>query len=71
MGRHEKRLAAIRHNPSNVAWVDLVTVCDVCFGKPRRGGGSHLIYYTPWMDHPVIVLQPRRGKPSLIRCVRF
>ena len=23
--------------------------------------GSHLIYDTPWMDHPLLVLQPRKG----------
>jgi len=62
MVRYEKRLARIRNNPSDVAWADLVSVCDVCFGRPRRGGGSHLIYDTPWMDHPVLVLQSRRGK---------
>jgi len=62
MGRHEKRLEAIRNNPSDVAWTDLVNICDVCFGRSRRGRGSHLIYDTPWMDNPVLVLQPRKGK---------
>ena len=41
---------------------DLLFVCDLCFGEPRRGQGSHLIYETPWMEHPVLVLQPRKGK---------
>ncbi len=71
MSRHEKRLAKTRRNPSDVAWADLVAVCDLCFGKPRRRKGSHLIYETPWMDHPVLVLQPRKGraKPYQVRQV--
>lgn len=71
MARHEKRLARIRRNPSDVAWADLLAVCDLCFGKPRRRKGSHLIYETPWMDHPVLVLQPRKGraKPYQVRQV--
>ena len=71
MSRHEKRLAKIRSNPNDVAWADLVAVCDLCFGKPRRRRGSHLIYDTPWMDHPVLVLQPRksRAKPYQVRQV--
>lgn len=62
MTRGEKRLQGIRNNPRNVSWPDLVAVCDLCFGKPRRRRGSHLIYDTPWMDHPLLVLQPRKGK---------
>ena len=71
MSRHEKRLAKMRRNPSDVAWADLVAVCDLCFGKSRRRKGSHLIYDTPWMDHPVLVLQPRKGraKPYQVRQV--
>ena len=71
MSRHEKRLAKMRRNPSDVAWADLVAVCDLCFGKPRRRKGSHLIYETPWMDHPVLVLQSRKGraKPYQVRQV--
>lgn len=71
MARHEKRLAKMRRNPSDVSWADLVAVCDLCFGKPRRRKGSHLIYETPWMDHPVLVLQPRKGraKPYQVRQV--
>ena len=46
-------------------------VCDLCFGRPRRGKGSHLIYETPWMDHPLLVLQPRKdkAKPYQVRQV--
>ena len=71
MARHAKRLVKIRSNPNDVAWADLVAVCDLCFGMPRRGRGSHLIYETPWMDHPVLVLQPRKGraKPYQVRQV--
>ena len=62
MTRDKKRLERIRNNPADVSWADLVAVCDICFGKPRRGRGSHLVYATPWMDHPLLVLQPRKGK---------
>ena len=62
MSRREKRLARIRNGPKAVQWADLLNVCDLCFGKPRQGEGSHLIYDTPWMDHPVLVLQPSKGR---------
>lgn len=71
MPRHEKRLARIRRNPNDVAWSDLAAVCRLYFGKPLRRRGSHVIYATPWMDHPVLVLQPRKGgaKPYQVRQV--
>ena len=71
MSKHDKRLERIRRNPNGVAWSDLVAACDLCFGKPQRRRGSHLIYVTPWMDHPVLVLQPRKGgaKPYQVRQV--
>ncbi len=62
MVRHERRLAKIRNNPADVSWADLTGICNMFFGKPRQGRGSHVIDDTPWMDHPVLVLQPRRGK---------
>jgi len=62
MTRNEKRVKRIRNSPNDVKWADLIAVCDLCFGKPRRRRGSHLIYDTPWMDHPLLVLQPRKGK---------
>ncbi|MXW57858.1 MAG: toxin HicA [Acidimicrobiia bacterium] len=62
MTRNEKRVERIRNSPNDVKWADLIAVCDLCFGKPRRRRGSHLIYDTPWMDHPLLVLQPRKGK---------
>ena len=60
--RYERRLEKIRNNPADVSWADLTGICNMIFGKPRQGRGSHVIYDTPWMDHPVLVLQPRRGK---------
>ena len=62
MTRGEKRLRRIRNNPDDVSWPDLIAICDLFFGKPRQRRGSHLIYDTPWMDHPLLVLQPRKGK---------
>lgn len=62
MTRNEKRMERIRNSPNDVKWADLIAACDLCFGKPRRRRGSHLIYDTPWMDHPLLVLQPRKGK---------
>ena len=60
--QRRRRLAKIRNNPNDVSWADLRGICDVWFGKPRQGRGSHVIYETPWMDHPVLVLQPSKGK---------
>lgn len=60
--RFERRLAKIRNNPTDVSWADLIGICNMYFGKPRQGRGSHVIYDTPWTDHPILVLQPRQGR---------
>lgn len=58
----EKRLSAMRANPSNVRYRDLAKVCESFFGSPRTTGGSHAVFKTPWSGDPRVNIQNDRGK---------
>ncbi|ELR98933.1 hypothetical protein [Gloeocapsa sp. PCC 73106] len=62
MSQIEKILEAIRANPKNVDFLDLVKVCDHYFGKPRQKGTSHRVYKTPWQGDPRVNIQESKGK---------
>jgi hypothetical protein len=62
MGNVEKILERMRTEPANVRFTDLQRVCDSFFGQPRQGGGSHVIYKTPWPGNPRINIQNDKGK---------
>ena len=57
----EQILAAMRQNPKGIRFRDLCKVCDAYFGAPRRGGGSHRIYRTPWPGNPRVNVQNDKG----------
>lgn len=61
----------MRRNPRDVRFTDLRKVCDVYFGEPRRGGGSHRVYKTPWPGDPRVNIQNDKGraKPYQVRQV--
>ena len=65
----EKLLAAIRNNPKDVRFQDLVKVCDAFFGEPRQKGTSHRVYRMPWRGDPRVNIQERNGraKPYQVR----
>ncbi len=67
----EALLEAIRNNPKGVRYSDLAKLCDEKFGEPRRAGGSHRVYRTPWPGDPRVNIQSRRGmaKPYQVRQV--
>lgn len=57
-------LAAMRRNPGNVRFADLMWLCCTYFGEPRRAGGgtSHYVFKMPWPGDPRINLQDAGGK---------
>ena len=55
-------VAAMRRAPSAVRFVDLRKVCEHYFGPPRRSGGSHLVFRTPWRGDPRVNIQSDRGQ---------
>lgn len=56
-----KILAAMRENPRNIAYQDLVKVYEHYFGPPRTTGGSHAVYRTPWPGDPRVNIQNDHG----------
>ncbi|GAA2427581.1 toxin HicA [Mycolicibacterium llatzerense] len=50
----------MRESAANVAYSDLVKVCDRHFGEPRQGGTSHAVYRTPWAGDPRVNIQKGR-----------
>ena len=56
-----KILAAMRENLRNIAYQDLVKVCEHYFGPPRTMGGSHAVYRTPWPGDPRVNIQNDHG----------
>lgn len=57
MGKDAKILRGMRRNPAQVRFTDLARVCDAYFGPPRKRGGSHRIYRTPWPGDPRVNIQ--------------
>jgi hypothetical protein len=51
-----------RTSPQNVRFADLHQLCVHYFGDPRRSGGSHHIFKTPWQGDPRINIQDDHGK---------
>ena len=61
----------ILENPKNVKFIDLLTLCEKYFGKPRVSG-SHHIFKTPWKGDPRINIQKdgKMAKPYQVRMVQ-
>lgn len=53
---------AMRANPNGVRFIDLSRVCEHYFGPPRRSGGSHNVFKTPWPGDPRVNIQNDKGK---------
>jgi len=58
----EKLLASMRESPQNVRYTDLLKVCEHHFGTPRRSGGSHAVFKTPWPGDPRVNIQNDHGQ---------
>ena len=57
-----KILAQLRNEPHNVRFSDLCRLCEFFFGPPRQGGGSYMIYRTPWQGDPRVNIQNNKGR---------
>lgn len=57
-----KIVAAMRANPRNIRYDDLVKVCEHYFGVPRTSSGSHVVFKTPWQGDPRVNIQDDHGK---------
>ena len=57
-----KIVQAMRNNPCDVKYLDLVTVCEFYFGKARTSGSSHAVFRTPWAGDPRVNIQNNRGQ---------
>jgi hypothetical protein len=57
----EKIVAAMRANPRNIRFDDLVKVCGHYFGPSRTSGGSHAVFKTPWQGDPRVNIQNDHG----------
>lgn len=57
----EDVIEIMRRNPKGVRFRDLCQVCDYYFGEPRRSGGSHRVYRTPWQGDPRVNIQGDKG----------
>jgi hypothetical protein len=49
-------------SPANIAYKDLVRVCEYYFGSPRQRGSSHAVFATPWHGDPRVNIQTDRGR---------
>ena len=57
-----KIVQAMRNNPRDVRYLDLVKVCEFYFGKARTSGSSHAVFRTPWAGDPRVNIQNNRGR---------
>jgi hypothetical protein len=55
-------VSQMRANPKGVRFVDAQRVCEAYFGKPRRRGGSHLVYKMPWAGDPRVNILDFQGQ---------
>ncbi|QXE91071.1 toxin HicA [Geomonas subterranea] len=51
----------LRRAPEAVRFAELCRVCEHYFGEPRRRGGSHQVYKTPWTGDPRVNIQNSNG----------
>jgi hypothetical protein len=58
----DKIVKAMRANPQGIAFNDLKAVFEHYFGSPRHGGGSHIVFKTPWPGDPRVNIQNDKGK---------
>lgn len=57
-----KLVNAMLANPSNIAYNDLVEVCQHYFGAPRQDTTSHAVYTTRGQGDPRANIQNKQGK---------
>lgn len=61
MTQIDKIVAAMRQNPTNIRFAELVKVCEHYFGEARQRGTSPRVYKTPWLGDPRVNIQEDKG----------
>jgi hypothetical protein len=61
MASAKKALEAMRREPRNVRYADLLKICIAHFGEPRQSGSSHSVFKTPWPGDPRVNIQNDHG----------
>ena len=56
-----KIIARMEASPRNIAYADLVKVCEHYFGQARQRGSSHAVFATPWRGDPRVNIQSDHG----------
>ncbi|MGB3276463.1 MAG: toxin HicA [Castellaniella sp.] len=62
MSSIEKIIQQMKAQPHAVPFKDVVKICRVRFGPPRRTRGNHVIFKTPWAGDPRFNLQNANGQ---------
>lgn len=62
MGSVEQLVSKMRNSPKATSFRDLHSVRVHYFGDPRRSGGSHEVFKTPWAGDPRVNIQDDHGK---------
>ncbi len=60
-----KILTQMRTEAASVRFADLKHVCELYFGEPRQGSGSHVVFRVPWPGDPRVVIQNHQGKAKV------
>ena len=62
MTRVDQIVAAMRANPVDVRYSELMKVCVHYFGEPRQHGSSHAVFKTHWPGDPRVNIQSDKGR---------
>ena len=52
----------LERSPHNIGFVEVCSICDYYFGKPRQESTSHRVYKMPWIGDPRVNIQEKNGK---------
>ncbi len=71
MAKVEDLVEAMRRNPRDVSFLDVLRVCRHYFGEPRQSKSSHVVFRMPWQGDPRVNIQNSNGnaKPYQVRQV--
>ena len=65
--RIEEIVNGMRSSSKSVRFQELKIVCDHYFDRPRRTGGSHCVYKTPWFGDPRVIYKMIMEKQKHIK----
>jgi hypothetical protein len=65
MAKIDQLVEAMRRNPKDVSFLDLLCVCRHYFGEPRQSKSSHVVFKMPWQGDPRVNIQNNNGRAKL------